>query len=400
MITAFMVSTLQLPNAFAEVVGSSEALVGSSDDAYTEIPGLSGFYFWDIRNSATVELSNTYDRRSGESQALYGDNAYGSLKYSMTDGSDKAGIAHVLSSPIAFGDYTGGSFDWYRASLSDNPPAQSPAFFLTVDVDGDLGTDDDRFGLKYEAVYNGVSSPVPVDSWETAMISGTTNLWSWNAPEVGDRFVFNITLDDWKTEYPDAVITIFGIDSGSGWNGIFEGAIDLIVLDYGSESLAFDFELLPSFRPDLTVGFRLNENSHKGDNIYKSTVTAGQRVSHMNAFNESATSYFAVENDGNRTDTIEFRASGIRNKDIKTNVYKIVGGKFRNVSGLALRGGVLSILNPSESVKFKSVMKLTRSAKNKVRRRGRLVKFEQKYRVKSMLEGSKLDFASSRVHFK
>jgi hypothetical protein len=85
---------------------------------------------------------------------------------------------------------------------------------------------------------------MPTDVWQTSVIDGNTNLWSWNAP--GNSFDFGITLTDWKSIYPNALVTGMGIDAGSGWNGEYSGAADFVTVDRTgtANDQFFDFQVV------------------------------------------------------------------------------------------------------------------------------------------------------------
>jgi hypothetical protein len=250
-------ATLELHAGIVSVPG---ATTGTSADAWSgAAPGLDGWYYGDIRNSGTVGITTTYDRTSaGAASTLPGSS--GSLEFNLTSSSDKAGFNQYFggSAPVdvfQLVDLEGMFYDWYRSSTSTNPATQSPSIFIWIDADGDSGTSD-TYGLKYEAIYNGVSSPMPEDAWQTALITGSTNLWSWNAPSA-PAGTYNSTLDGWKGLFPNAVVTGMGIDVGSGWNGNFSGAVDFVGLDFAgtANDLFYDFQVTAAIpEPSFVLG--------------------------------------------------------------------------------------------------------------------------------------------------
>ena len=212
----------------ATVVVYPDETVGTFLDAWSPTdPGLEGWFYGDIRQAGTMGATTTYDRTSSEA-SIVAPGTSGSLEINLTSGADKAGFNQYFTTPFPLSDLEGAGYDWYRDSLSTNPTQQAPALFFQFDADGNLGTAD-TIEIKYEPIYNGVGPSMPVNSWQTAVINDTTHLWSWNAP--GDEFVFDLDLNDWKTKYPNAVVTWMGVDAGSGWNGIFSGAVDSVVVD-------------------------------------------------------------------------------------------------------------------------------------------------------------------------
>ena len=382
----------------ADIIGVEYKVTGTADDSYSEIPSLPGFLFWDIRNSGTLCISDAYDRRSGESITQFGSEAYGSMEYSLESSADKAGFTYIFPEPFPFSELLGGGYDWYRDAISDNPPAQSPALFFTIDADGDEGTTDDRFGLKYEAIYNGITSPMPEDTWVTAVIGSTTNLWSHNAPEVADRFVFNITLSDWQTEYPDATVLLVGCDAGSGWDGVFKGAVDLIQIETPSGTQTFDFELVPDFRPDVTVGEKFILSSHKGDDSYESRIDQ-QLVKIESKFKRKAKAFYSVGNDGNRGDIYNLRGTGKNSRSVKSKYFLIRNGGRLNITGQLVRTGLNIGLVPNEVVLIRGELELKGSAKKRVRKSERSFNTQQDIVAISIGDPFATDTAAIEVEF-
>ncbi len=223
----------------AGVIVYPTVTIGTAADAWsTTDPGLGGWYYGDIRNSGTVGVTTTYDHTSSTAAATY-PGSQGSLEFTLTSGSDKAGFVYSFDNPFALGGLVGASYDWYRSSTSTNPQTQAPALFFWVDVDGDLSTSD-TIGLKYEAVYNGFGQSMPEDAWQTSVIDASTNLWSWD--DANHAWNNYITLAQWLTYHPNAIVTGMGVDVGSGWNGEFSGAVDFIAVN----NLFFDFQVAPS----------------------------------------------------------------------------------------------------------------------------------------------------------
>jgi hypothetical protein len=225
--------------------------IGTVADAWSSTnPGQQGWYFGDIRNSGTVGITKTYDRTSAAAAAAF-PGSQGSLEFNLTSGADKGGLNQYFNSSAAVAafpllDLVGAAYDWFRSSSSTNSAGQAPALFFSIDTK----TADGVIGVKYEPTYNGFGSSLPTDAWQTSTITGTTNLWSWNAP--GRSWVFNIALQDWKTIYPNALVTGMGVDAGSGWNGVFSGAVDFITVDRTgtANDLFFDFQVADAAVPE------------------------------------------------------------------------------------------------------------------------------------------------------
>ncbi|MCS7183638.1 MAG: hypothetical protein NZ869_11085, partial [Thermoanaerobaculum sp.] len=86
------------------------------------------------------------------------------------------------------------SYEWYRDGASTVPAHLHPVLRLMVDADGNLGTTTDVGYLIFERCYNLSGCPaVPVNTWTTENITGTTILW-WFQIGVGVEPVFTRTL--------------------------------------------------------------------------------------------------------------------------------------------------------------------------------------------------------------
>jgi hypothetical protein len=210
--------------------------------------GATGWHYNNVRNGATVGINTTLPR-----------NGNGSVFFSSPNGSGKADI-EFLANPLnlggnfvaggslgRFSEFTGMSYDWYRVGTSTNPGVQHPALRILLDADGNLSTFNDRGGLVFERAYNSLS--VPTDTWVSDSITATTYLWNFG---LGLGFAFDIdgngnpydsTLADWQAFLPNAVILGFSAGVGSGWNGVFDGAVDTISWTIDGVTTTTNFEV-------------------------------------------------------------------------------------------------------------------------------------------------------------
>lgn len=240
------------PAAIASTVFSNNPAPG---DAFTnpggsnqgQAVGATGWVYNNVRNGATVGIDTALPR-SGN----------GSVHFQSPSGAGKADIEY-LASPFslfgnfvatgslgAFSAFTGMSYDWYRKGASTNPDVQHPALRILLDRDGNLATTGDRGGLVFERVYNGLTTPV--DQWVSDTITATTKLWNFG---LGLGFEFDINgdgspydpLSDWQAALPNAVILGFSAGVGSGWVGVFEGAVDNISWTIGGVTTTTNFEV-------------------------------------------------------------------------------------------------------------------------------------------------------------
>lgn len=211
--------------------------------------GATGWVYNNVRNGATVGINDTLPRDGN-----------GSVFFQSPNGSGKADI-EFLANPFnffgnyvatgslgAFSAFTGMGYEWYRDSASNNPSVQHPALRILLDADGNLSTTGDRGGLVFERVYNGL--PTPLNTWVSDSVTATTKLWNFG---LGLGFEFDIngdgspydTLADWQAapQLQNAVIIGFSVGVGSGWNGVFSGAVDTVSWTIGGVTTITNFEV-------------------------------------------------------------------------------------------------------------------------------------------------------------
>ncbi|WP_019013716.1 PEP-CTERM sorting domain-containing protein [Elioraea tepidiphila] len=206
--------------------------------------GTSGWYYNNVRNGGTVGINTTLPR-----------NGNGSAWFQNLDGADKADIEFLPNAANIAGNFVSvgslGAFsalstfgyEWYRDGTSTNPAVQHPALRVLLDLDGNLLTND-RAGLVFERAYN--SLPTLTDQWVADTIGASTNLWSFGALGFATGG-YGVTLAQWQaqlaTAFPNAVIVGFSAGVGSGWNGVFTGAVDSITWTIGGQTSSFNFEV-------------------------------------------------------------------------------------------------------------------------------------------------------------
>lgn len=195
-----------------------------------------------VRVGGTVGQTTTY-ARSGN----------GSLYFTSNDINAKADFVYLFSAPNQFRvkDLVGMSYDYYRNGASTTSGVQIPALRLLIDP---------AFGggeLIYEPVYNGGVGGNNV--WNTASINTGSFFW-WNQDQ--NRFCsfgpdYSVTLADWgdghtavsacggdRTMLDNAMVVGLSTGIGSGWNGMFDGAVDNISFQAGTrQATTFNFEV-------------------------------------------------------------------------------------------------------------------------------------------------------------
>lgn len=213
--------------------------------------GTTGWYYNNVRNGGTVGINTALPR-----------NGNGSAWFRSEDGGDKADIEFLpnavglggnfvsVGSLGLFADLESFGYEWYRVGTSTNPAVQHPALRVLLDLDGDLLTPD-RAGLVFERAYNG--GTVPVDTWVADTIAASTNLWSFGALGFATDLDatssgYDETLAEWQAylaaNYANAVIVGFSAGVGSGWAGVFEGAVDMIAWTIDGQTTGpFNFEV-------------------------------------------------------------------------------------------------------------------------------------------------------------
>lgn len=215
--------------------------------------GTSGWYYNNVRNNGAAGIRTNYPW-----------NANGSVYFKLPSNAAKADIEYLVNAVNLLGNfYSAGviapfsqlqnlSYRWYRDSSSTNPANQHPVVRVLLDLDGNPLTVLDRAGLVFERAYNSLA--VPTDTWVTDTLSYTTNLWSFGALGLaadldGDNYGYNETWSEWlaylNARYPNAAIVGFSMGVGSGWNGVFVGAVDGISWTISGQTSSFNFEVVP-----------------------------------------------------------------------------------------------------------------------------------------------------------
>lgn len=213
--------------------------------------GVSGWFYNNVRNGATVGISSALPYASSGSVYFQSPSsaAKADIEY-LAGGAAIAGNYYASAVLGRFADLQSFSYVWYRESASTVAPHLHPALRVLLDADGDLGTPGDRGGLVFERVYNG--GTVPFDAWVADMAGPTTYLWNFGlglgfaANINATPYAYDATLAEWQAFLPNAVIIGFSAGVGSGWNGTFAGAVDAISWTHGGQTTTFNFETGPS----------------------------------------------------------------------------------------------------------------------------------------------------------
>jgi hypothetical protein len=263
-ITSFcfvLIGCLASAHAHAAVIYSNG--LGPFGDSFTNSSstnqglaiGSSGWYYNNVRNNGEVGI---------QSAVPYAGN--GSVYFHSPSGTAKADVEYLATGVNLGGNYLAGgslgafanlqsfSYVWYRDGSSTVASHLHPVLRVLLDADGNLSTTGDRGGLVFERVYNG--GTVPVNTWVADTINSSTYLWNFG---LGIGFAANInatpyaydaTLAEWQAYFPNAVILGFSAGVGSGWNGVFSGAVDGVSWTIDGQTEAFNFEVRPAEIPE------------------------------------------------------------------------------------------------------------------------------------------------------
>ncbi|WP_028605474.1 hypothetical protein [Ottowia thiooxydans] len=167
------------------------------------------------------------------------------------------------ASPTSFGalgtlaQFSSAQYDWYRDASSTNPTAQAPAFTLWIDEDGNSATTADRSYLIFEPYYQTNTDPA-VNTWVTSTVNASSIMWT---PSLSGYCAFSVfatggTCNGTASPYSSASVVISVIPfMGSGWAGVFRGAVDNVVFNttQSGGSLSANFELAPPPQPVTAV---------------------------------------------------------------------------------------------------------------------------------------------------
>lgn len=215
--------------------------------------GASGWYYNNVRNGGTVGINTDFPRAGNGSVALSGpNNAKADIEY-LPGAVPVAGNYASTSSLGAFSTLTSMAYEWYRSSVSTATSNLHPSLRVLLDADGNISTTNDRGGLVFERVYNGL--PTPTDQWTADSVGAGTNLWNFGlglgfAFDIdGSGYAYDDSLAEWQAYLPSATIIGFSSGIGSGWD-TFSGAVDNISWTIAGVTTTSNFEVPSSQVPE------------------------------------------------------------------------------------------------------------------------------------------------------
>lgn len=196
---------------------------GPSNATGPEGPGYDRWYRTNVRADGSVGITGTY-----------ANGTTGSIEFSGPANA-KADMEYYFSTPFALSSVTALSYDWYRASSSTAAEHLHPSLRLYVtDNAGHAGY------LVYERIYN-EGGAAPTDTWVSVDAS---NAYFWGTGSLPGAFAdYDNTLSTWSSTVPG--LTVLGLSTGigSGWNGSFAGAVDMISITAGGTTTTWNFEV-------------------------------------------------------------------------------------------------------------------------------------------------------------
>jgi hypothetical protein len=215
--------------AMADVITSPAGLFTNTGPTNATGPG-AGYDTWfanNVRNGGSAGITGTYGRAGS-----------GSVEFSGPANA-KADFEYYFSAANQFrlSALTGLSYDWLRDASSAASGQYHPALRVSVTNGTQSGY------LVYEGIYNG--QPVaPVDSWTSvSVIGGVAQQFIWGTGSLPGAFsTYNRTAADWAALLPDLTVTALSFGIGSGWDGSFKGAVDLVSYTVGGTTTTFNFE--------------------------------------------------------------------------------------------------------------------------------------------------------------
>jgi len=183
----------------------------------------------------------------------------GSLEMGTKSGQDKAQLFNYDYIGTLLADIDSITYATYRHSTSTNPPAQYPSINIEVDYVGDGSS---YTTLVWEPIYAYGQSNLALDTWQSwdTMAPSQTGFqggW-WSTKNIPGVCASNCFVD-WNTivtKNPNAKIKYgFGVNVGSGWAGVFTGAVDALSLTVGGDTTTYDFEAVAPPTGKATFGF-------------------------------------------------------------------------------------------------------------------------------------------------
>jgi hypothetical protein len=215
--------------------------------------GATGWYYNNVRNGGVAGINTDFPRAGNGSVSLSGpNNAKADIEY-LPGAVSVAGNYASTSSLGAFTSLSSMAYEWYRSSASTATANLHPSLRVLLDADGDISTTNDRGGLVFERVYNGL--PTLTNQWVADSVGASTNVWNFGlglgfAFDIdGSGYAYDDSLADWQAYLPNATIIGFSSGIGSGWD-TFIGAVDNISWTINGVTTTSNFEVRTTQVPE------------------------------------------------------------------------------------------------------------------------------------------------------
>ncbi len=240
---------------------ASLATVGSAIDIFPNNPGgdlftnpgpsnasqavgATNWYYTNVRNGGQVGINGTLPYLGAGSAFLGTPSgaAKADLEYWVLNSSLQPTVLGYLSNLEEL------SYSWHRQSGSTVADWLHPALRLYVRWNDGISIKQGY--LVYEEIYNTAGYVAPTDHWVDVDVLGKK---FWATGSLPDAFSnYDRTLGDWSSLMPDAEVLAFSMGVGSGWNGVFSGAVDNVrfsFVDQSSGSFNFEVQSVPVPEP-------------------------------------------------------------------------------------------------------------------------------------------------------
>lgn len=210
----FLAATAALSHAAAAAIVTPAALNGWSGTA---------------SGASTTAITTTFPNAGN-----------GSAEITLNDGTGEVDWSYTLPTPVALSTFTSGSYDWWRDSASTNPAIQAPAYALWIDNDCNAATTGDQAYLVYEPYYQ-TTANAPTNQWVTETVAPASVVWQagggvpWSTQPIS-AYMAGTATGGTAINGSSCIIGVLAF-AGSGWIGMFHGAVDNVTLSAGGTEL-------------------------------------------------------------------------------------------------------------------------------------------------------------------
>jgi hypothetical protein len=206
--------------------------------------GTTNWFYRNVRNNGEVGINGNlpYLGTGSAYMATPSGSAKADLEYWVLGSGSQPTVLGFLSNLESL------SYSWYRDGASTVSSWLHPAFRLWVRWHD--GSTLRQGYLVYEEIYNTAGYVAPTDQWVDVDVLGKK---FWSTGSLPDAFnSYDRTLSDWSTLMPGAEVLALSMGVGSGWNGVFSGAVDNVefsFVDQSSGSFNFEVQSVPVPEP-------------------------------------------------------------------------------------------------------------------------------------------------------